>query len=424
MTDSTLKSLSRMTYEERLAYIGRELSMTPDEIIETLRSSFETIQLAEALIEGAIGYFSMPMGFLKDLKLNEKNYIVPMAIEETSIVAGVNKIAKWVREKGKLESRLIEEKRGLIGQIQIPRIVNLENFQKTVEGRKQAWIDLANKGPAKSMVLRGGGVQDIELRLINREDNSVMGVLHIFVDVCDAMGANIINQVSEFLKPIIIEETDETLHLCILSNLNDHKRVRVTLTMEDFDECLGRRIEEASYFAEYDPYRAVTHNKGIMNGIDAVLIATGNDFRAVEAGLHAYAALQGRYKPLSTWRYAEGTLTGVLEAPLNLGIVGGVTSIHPTAGLALKLLKVEDAEELMQVVGAVGLIQNLAALRALCSEGIVSGHMRLHLKNILMTIDATESEQKELEQRLLKILLEKKYVSRSNALDELQKLRA
>ena len=237
------------------------------------------------------------------------------------------------------------------------------------------------------------------------------------------MGANIINQALEYLKTPIENLTGEQVTMCILSNLNDHKVTTARVIIRNVDESLGERLQEASLFAETDPYRAATHNKGVMNGIDPVLIATGNDWRAVEAGVHAYAARTGQYKAISQWRFSNGVLTGELTAPIIVGTVGGVTALHPTANMCLRMMGIDSANHLSRVIAAVGLVQNLGALRALCTEGIIQGHMKLHLDNLLLVAGASEEEMPLLKNRLQQWLLQNKRVSLNNAHSLLEEIR-
>jgi hydroxymethylglutaryl-CoA reductase len=238
------------------------------------------------------------------------------------------------------------------------------------------------------------------------------------------MGANIINQVCEFLKPYIEELTGEKVSMCILSNLVDSRLTRAQVVMEGLEPELMERIEEASLFAELDPYRAATNNKGVLNGIDPILIATGNDWRAVEAGVHAYATRLGQYRSITKWRRIESRLVGTFEAPVILGVVGGVTTLHPTARMCLKMIKVNSAEELSRICAAVGLVQNLGALRALTTVGIIEGHMKLHIKNLTLGAGAEEREVPYVQKRLEEILSLRKRISLSNAIEVLKELRA
>jgi hydroxymethylglutaryl-CoA reductase len=250
-----------------------------------------------------------------------------------------------------------------------------------------------------------------------------MLVLHILCDPCDAMGANLINQVCEALKPRIESLTAERVGLCILSNLVDGKLAGAEVIIRNVDSVVGRGVEEATLFAKADPYRATTHNKGVLNGIDPILIATGNDWRAVEAGIHAYASRSGRYMPITDWKMEGSDLIGRIEIPMAVGTVGGVTRIHPTAAVALKILQVKSAEELAQICAAVGLVQNLGALRALATVGIVKGHMQLHAANLAIAAGAEVHEIAEVRRRLAEVLRVEKRINLSRAKEILEAVR-
>jgi hydroxymethylglutaryl-CoA reductase len=250
-----------------------------------------------------------------------------------------------------------------------------------------------------------------------------MAVLHVLIDTCDAMGANIINQICEFLKPRIEQLTGECVNMCILSNLNDTRLAWAKITMQNIPHSLAERIEEASIFAECDPYRASTNNKGILNGMDPILVATGNDWRAVEAGVHAYACQDGQYRSLSKWRYEQQVLTGYLEAPIMVGTVGGMTRLHPTAQHCLAMMNIKHSDDLARIVVAVGLVQNLGAIRALTHEGIIQGHMKLHIDNLILSAGANDSEALQLKQRLNNILESTHRVSLTHALEILKEIR-
>jgi hydroxymethylglutaryl-CoA reductase len=250
-----------------------------------------------------------------------------------------------------------------------------------------------------------------------------MLVIHLLCDPRDAMGANLINQVCEALKPEIEDLTHERVGLCILSNLVDSKLVAAEVVLRNVDPKVGAGIEEAALFAKADPYRAATHNKGVLNGIDPILIATGNDWRAVEAGVHAYAARSGKYQPVTDWKMEGSDLVGRIEVPMAVGTVGGVTKVHPTARVALKMLQVESAEGLARICGAVGLVQNLGALRALATVGIVKGHMQLHASNLAIAAGAEVHEIAEVRARLSEILKVEKRINLSHAREILEAIR-
>lgn len=377
--------------------------------------------LADNFIENAIGYYSMPLGIAVNFVIDGKEMTIPMAIEETSVIAAASKTAKWIKTHGKIETQTLGKL--AIGQVQISKLQDTKKFNNTLLHHKNELIDKANSNIAASMFKRGGGVKDLKIRNIKRPDGRVMGVVHILIETCDAMGANIINQICEFFKNPIEEITDEKVNLCILSNLNDKKLTRATITLDDIDPVLGNAIAEASLFAELDPYRAVTNNKGVLNAIDAVVIATGNDWRAVEAGIHAYAAAKGRYQSITKWTYQNAQLFGTLEVPISVGIVGGITNLHPMAQLCLKILNVNSAEKLARIIAAIGLVQNLGALRALTTEGITHGHLRLHINNFCCAVNATEKEKHLLKNALEKILVERKYITHNDARNILKVIR-
>lgn len=377
--------------------------------------------LSDHFIENSIGYYKMPIGVAVHFKINGTERVIPMAVEETSIIAAASKTAKWISANGEITATTIGN--DIIGQIQIGRAKNPQATVKKVIENKQSLIVEANK-IAMGMVKRGGGVKDITARVIPREvDKDSMVVFHVMMDPCDAMGANVINQVCESLKPAIEILTGENVSMSILSNLVDTKLTQSRVIIRDIDPQVGKGIEEASLFSQLDPYRAATNNKGVMNGIDAVLIATGNDWRAVEAGVHAYAAHTGKYKSITEWKMVGRDLIGTLTAPIVVGTVGGVTQLHPTAKLALKILKVSQAEELSQIAASVGLVQNLGALKALSGIGIVQGHMRLHAGNIAMQAGCTRGELPQVQNILQKLLDSQKKITVQDAKDVLQKLR-
>lgn len=397
-----------------------------DEELSLLESThFDGLTLANTLIENAVGYYSMPFALAPGFTINHKTYpVIPLAIEETSVVAGLSKNTRFVNMHGTVSASSAGETH--IGQIHCPHLNNPLNFEETILAHKENLIRQANQVPCASMVQRGGGVRNIEIRLIQRPDGHYMGILHVLIDTKDAMGANIINQTCEYLKPIIEEITQEKVLMCILSNLNTEKLTEIEICLENVDEDLANRLSEASLIAQLDPFRAVTHNKGIMNGIDAICLATGNDWRAVEASLHGFASRDGQYRGLSQWSAQENSLIGTLKAPINVGIIGGVTRNHPLAALSLRLLNVTSATELAYVVGTVGLIQNLAALRALVTDGIVRGHMGLHLTNLIHQTNATTSEQEYLLTCTRNHLQSKKYITLTdvqNYLDQFRELK-
>lgn len=416
------QGFSKLTREERMQRLLEMGALGPEDI-RFLRGGAEVpIDLAEKFIENALGFFQMPLGVATNFEIDGKPYVIPMAVEETSIIAAASKTAKWVREHGAITTEMVG--RDIIGQIQIAKVQNYGRFLELVKAREPEWVAMANRDVAAGLVRRGGGVKRLEVRRVDRGDGGYMAVIHVYADPCDAMGANIINQVCEYLKGPVEAETGETVGICILSNLVDSRLTRSRVEMVGLEPELMERIEEASLFAQQDPYRAATNNKGVLNGIDPILIATGNDWRAVEAGVHAYAAESGQYRSITRWKRAGNVLTGIFEAPVVLGIVGGVTTLHPTAKMCLKMLKVASAEELSRVCASVGLVQNLGALRALTTVGIIEGHMKLHIKNLTLGAGASEREVPYVQKRLEEILSLHKRISLSNAIDVLKELRA
>lgn len=385
-------------------------------------TSTDNLEMADVFIENAIGYFQIPLGLAPGLTINGKTYpAIPLAIEETSVVAAISKTIKLINEQGTIEATTIGK--NWIGQIHFPKISNPEDFSQIVQSLKFQWIQNANLNPCQSMVKRGGGLEDITVRILDRPDGHKAAILHLMMDTLDAMGANIVNQTCEYLRPQVEAATNEKALMSILSNWNTEKITRVTIQLHDFPPELTDKICEASLMAQIDPYRAVTHNKGVMNGMDALCIATGNDWRALEAGIHGHACKDGHYRGITQWFATGNTLQGIFEAPLNIGVIGGVTKAHPMAQLSLTCLNIEHTHDLAYVMGAVGLIQNLAALRALVTDGIVKGHMSLHISNLLHQTDASPSEKSRLQKAVTRQLLDKKYITQSDVTEHLKKIR-
>ena len=339
------------------------------------------LETADRMIENAVGTLALPFGIALNVQVNGTDYLVPMAIEEPSVVAAASHAAKRVRAAGGFQATMDESL--MAAQIEIHDVPSADAALTRVRGARAELLALANRA-VPGLVERGGGARDITVRDLGEG----FLVTHVLVDCCDAMGANLLNTVAEALGDRVAELSGGELGLRILSNFCDRRVARVTarIPVADFG-CshtsgfeAARGVVNASRFAELDPYRAVTHNKGIMNGVDAVVLATGNDWRAVEAAAHAYAARSGRYAPLATWRLIDGgrVLEGRLEIPLSLGIVGGALRAHRGARLALQLLGAKSSADLAMVTAAAGLATNLSALRALATEGIQRGHMALH----------------------------------------------
>lgn len=343
-----------------------------------------TGELIDVFIENAVGVYALPLGIATNFQVNGRELLVPMAVEETSVLAAASHGAKLARSGGGFIAQSTDPI--MTGQIQL-LLSDPVDFDSILAERKADLLAYANQGHER-LVDRGGGAVDLEWRFIP-EIRSL--VLHLFVDTRDAMGANIVNTMCEKVSAILPSLIPSEVGLRILTNLTDRRVTKVTCRVPakafDSPEFAGKQVVErivmAYQFAAHDVYRAATNNKGIMNGIDPVLIATGNDWRAVEAGAHAFASLSGRYRPLAVWEQNEGgDLVGTLELPMAVGVVGGVTKLHPTAKAALRTLGSPSARELAEIVTSVGLAQNLSALRALASEGIQRGHMSLHKSNL------------------------------------------
>ncbi len=416
------QGFSKLAREERLIRLI-EMGALTSEDARFLRAGAQVpIELAEKFIENVLGYFQLPLGVATNFEIDGESYAIPMAVEETSIIAAASKTAKWVREHGHIKTETIG--REIIGQIQIAKVSDYKRFVQIVKSFEAQWVELANTDVAHGLVARGGGVKRIEVRRVDRGDGGDMAVIHVYADPCDAMGANIINQVCEYLKLPVESVTGEKVTMCILSNLVDSRLTRAHIEMTGLDPELMEKIEEASLFAQMDPYRAATNNKGVLNGIDPILIATGNDWRAVEAGVHAYATQTGQYRSITRWRREKNRLVGLFEAPVILGIVGGVTTLHPTAKMCLRMLRVEHAEDLSRICASVGLVQNLGALRALTTVGIIEGHMKLHIKNLTLGAGATEREMPFVQKRLEEILSLHKRISLSHAIEVLKEFRS
>jgi hydroxymethylglutaryl-CoA reductase len=418
------KGFSKLPREQRMQLLLAAGALTREDIEYLDRGGLKDTSLGEKFVENVIGYFQVPLGVATNFKIDGKDYLIPMAVEETSIVAAASKSAKWIRENGSITTRLAGQ--DIIGQIQLAKVKDFAAFEAKILSQRAEFIEISNKEVAFGLVRRGGGVKDIQVRKVLRGENEAAGamaVVHIHMDAVDAMGANIINQVCEFLKQPIEELTGEKVTMCILSNLVDTRLTEAQVVLEKIDQDLAEKIEEASLFARQDPYRAATNNKGVLNGIDPILIATGNDWRAVEAGVHAYASRDGQYRSITEWKRDGRFLVGTLRAPIVVGTVGGVTTLHPTASLCLRMLNVQSAAELSRVIASVGLVQNLGALRALVTDGIIEGHMKLHIKNLTLGAGASEKEMPFVVKKLEEILALKKRISLSNAIEILKEMR-
>jgi hydroxymethylglutaryl-CoA reductase len=420
--ESLFQGFHKLSREERLDRL-KSMCHLSDEDLDVLEGKTPLdLELAEHFIENLVGIFPMPLGIASYFRIDGRDLPIPMAIEETSVVAACSSTAKWIRGFEGSSITTSVEGRTIIGQVEIPHVTATDEVMKSIKAREKELLEIANS-VVPGLVSRGGGVRHFDLRRMPRLGGGEMLVLHVHMDPCDAMGANLINQVCEALKPFLASWTGEKIGLCILSNLVDSKITKAEVRIPGIDPEVGKGIEEASRFAESDPYRAATHNKGVMNGVDPVLIATGNDWRAVEAGVHAYAARNGRYEPVTKWSMENGTLVGRFEAPLVVGTVGGVTKLHPTAQVCLRILGVKHADELSRLIAAVGLVQNLGALKALSTVGIVKGHMSLHATNLAIAAGARPSEMALLREKLVNALKREKTITMTRARELLDLLR-
>ena len=393
MSGSRRPGFYNLPLEERQASLNEEGLLNEAELA-ALTGGGLTPQAADPMIENVIGTHNLPLGLALNFVVNGREVLVPMAIEEPSVVAGASFMAKLARPAGGFRASTSAPE--MIGQMQLLDVDDLEAASAAIEGAKKELLAVAAEiDPVLAKL--GGGPRDLVGRRINESPIGPFLVLHLIYDVRDAMGANAVNTACERLAPRIEELTGGRVHLRILSNLADQRLATAECTIQldqlAFGEFSAEQVRdgimEAWAFAAADPYRAATHNKGIMNGVDAVVIATGNDWRAVEAGAHAYAAHKGRYTSLSEWGVdAEGNLGGRLEMPMAVGIVGGATKVHPTAQAVLRLMRVGSAAELAEIIVSVGLAQNLAALRALATEGIQRGHMTLHARQVAVAAGA------------------------------------
>ncbi len=372
-----------------------------------LRGDGLSDEQADLMIENVVGTYKLPLGIAANFLVNGRDYLIPMVVEEPSVVAAISNAARLIRVGGGFTTTATDPV--MIGQIQVLEIADMAAAVAALHAAKPGLLERANCCD-KVMVRLGGGARDIEVRPFPDTPVGPMIVVHLLFDVRDAMGANAINTCVEDLAPIIADLTGGRTNLRILSNLADRRTATArgvvpaaALTQDDAAGAeVAQWIAEANAFAVVDPYRAATHNKGIMNGIDAVCLATGNDWRAIEAGAHAYAARNGRYTALTDWHVNEnGDLYGEITLPMAVGIVGGATKVHPTAQVAMKILNVGSAGELAQVMAAVGLAQNLAAIRALATTGIQKGHMRLHARQVAMAAGASGPQVQHIADQLV-----------------------
>ncbi|MGD2141965.1 MAG: hydroxymethylglutaryl-CoA reductase, degradative [Candidatus Bathyarchaeota archaeon] len=385
---SRISGFYRLPIKDRISMIIERSGLSSEEAELLFSGGGLSMNVADRMIENVVGTISYPMGIAVNFRINGVDRLIPMAGEEPSVVAAASNMARLMREGNGIEVASTDPV--MIGQIQVLEVPDMETAVQGLEKAKTRLIDLANQQDP-ILVKFGGGAKDLQFRPIDTEVGKML-IVHLLVDCRDAMGANAVNTMCEKLAPVVSDITGGRTLLRIISNLADNRLVKAKtiISKEDIGgEEVVDDIVNAWAFADADPYRAATHNKGIMNGVIAVALATAQDHRALEAGAHAYAARDGHYRALSRWSKNEGgNLVGVLEMPMAVGIVGGATKTHPMARLALNIMGTTKALELAEIMVAVGLAQNLGALRALVQEGIQHGHMRLHARNLVVMAGA------------------------------------
>jgi hydroxymethylglutaryl-CoA reductase len=422
---SRLSGFYKKSVEERLEIVAAWADLTDQERAILTGEGGLSVEQGDHMIENVVGTHALPLGIATNFLINGHDYLIPMVVEEPSVVAACSYAARLARQGGGFHATATDSL--MVAQIQVLDVDDLWSARYELLAHKQRLLDLADEANP-GIVRRGGGARDVEVRLLEGTPVGPMLVVHLVYDTLDAMGANAVNTAAEALAPLVEEMAGGRVNLRILSNLADRRLVRVkatfpaeALTTKDFPgDLVVDRIIEAYALAAVDPYRAATHNKGLMNGVDAVAVACGQDWRAVEAGAHAYAARDGRYTSLSRWgKTGGGDLVGTLEMPLAVGIVGGASRVHPTARVALKVLGVGSARELAEVMAAVGLAQNLGAIRALATEGIQRGHMELHARQVAVAAGATG----DLVDRVARQMVDERVIRPTRAQEILEKLK-
>ncbi len=419
MPTSRIPGFYKMTIEERLNKVAEFAGLSDEEKKMFLSTGALPLDIADRMIENVIGTFELPIGIATNFLIDGKDYLIPMVIEEPSVVAAASNAAKMAREGGGFTTDYTGSI--MIGQIQVTKLNDPISAKFEVLKNKNEIIERANECDP-ILVKIGGGCKDVEARVIDTMVGKML-IVHLLVDVKDAMGANAVNTMCESVAPFIEKITGGKVYLRIISNLATYRLARAKAIFKK--EAIGGEevvegIMNAYAFAVADPYRCATHNKGIMNGISALIIATGNDFRAVEAGAHSYAALGG-YKPLTTYEInKDGDLVGTIELPLAAGVIGGATNVNPLAKLCLKILGVKSSEELARIIAAVGLAQNFAALRALATEGIQRGHMELHARNIAIMAGAVGEEI----DKIVEVMVRERKIRLDYAKEILEKIRS
>ena len=416
--DSKMSGFYKLSRKERVKMLMKVTGLGEDDLGPLIDPGKVDLEILDHMIENVVGAMTLPLGIATNFKIDGREYLIPMALEEPSVVAAASNAARMARDLGGFTAT--DTGPLMIAQIQVVEVRTPHAAKNRVIEAKDELLRLANEQDP-ILVRFGGGARDLRVRIIDTSVG-VMLITELIIDTRDAMGANAVNTMAEALAPRIEKLTGGRVILRILSNLAEYRLVRARATFDK--EMLGGNdvvndIITAWAFAEADPYRCATHNKGIMNGIDAVVIATGNDFRAIEAGAHSYAAVDG-YKSLTKYeKDTDGNLVGSIELPMAVGLVGGATKIHPVARACVKILGVKTALELGHVIASVGLAQNLAALRALASEGIQKGHMALHARNVAATAGA-HGNQVDI---IAKKLIEEKNVKVERAKEILDELK-
>jgi len=399
---SRVSGFHKMSLEDRIRFVKEFAELTEEEAALLGKSSVLGLETAERMIENVIGTFELPLGLVPNMQVNGKEVIIPIAVEESSVVAAMANAGKMVRSGGGFSASTSGPL--MIAQIQCVNLADPFAAKLKILERREEIVQLCNEQDP-ILVKLGGGCREVEVRVLDSAAGPMV-ITHIIVDTRDAMGANAVNTMAEALAPFIERWTGGRVFLRILSNLADRRLARARCLVKKEVIPPGPEVIDgivtAWAFADADPYRAATHNKGIMNGISALVIATGNDFRAIEAGAHAYAAASGRYRSLTKWeKNQEGDLVGSIEIPMAVGLIGGATAIHPLAKVVVKILGVKTAAELAEITAAAGLCQNLAAVRVLSAEGVQRGHMNLHAKNMAIQAGALGGEIEAVADRLI-----------------------
>lgn len=417
---SRISGFHKLGIDQRLAKVAEFALLDAENQVQLAAPSNIDAHLADHMIENMITTMAIPVGIATNMKVDGHDVLVPMATEESSVIAAVGNAARQCYDAGGFTTSMSGTQ--MIAQIQLLDLSDPERARLVIL-EHSAEIETICNDCDPMLVRLGGGFRDLEVRLVETPGGVVV-VTHIIIDTRDAMGANAVNTMAERLAPRLQEWTGGRTLLRILSNLADRRiaRARATWRCEDIGgEAVRDAMIEAFQFADADPYRAATHNKGIMNGVSAVVLATGNDTRAVEAGAHAYAAKDGWYRSLSRWEVTgEGDLSGTIEMPMAVGLVGGATKIHPTARALLAILDVDSAEQLARIIAAVGLAQNFAAMKALATDGIQKGHMALHAQNVAIGAGATGNDVQE----VARLLIERKAINSEAAEAALAELRS